>query len=538
MNSKKTLEFTVITDAHLYSPKLGTDTPSYMRFNAKSQKLLKESSGVIAAAFKQIAAEKSDIVLFCGDATCDGDRDSHEEFISMLTALKQCGKRVFAITSTHDYQDSGVTCRYTSDIPEEIPSVRREQLASMYADFGPNEALSVFSDGLSYIVELDGDHVLFALNSDKNGSGRSGYSPECREWISANAAKYTAEGKRLIAMTHHPIISPSPFYSLIGKNDMMSGHEEITEWLSSLGIELIFTGHSHIHDISYRFTDSGRVFYDVSTSALAGFPGLMRSVVIDGDSIRIDSREIEGPTPDGLDGDGIKALLKEQFIGMIRLTLDSAAKDIPTFAQNVSAMSIPALPVYRFGWLIKPAAKLVTSLTIGNAAAWCKKETGISPEEIAEIRDRKIVDFILDLVMHLYGGDAPYSPETCEYRITQGVLSIVDSTVRALHIPFSKLVKGFGSTAELITPLLFNSGICDRSATLRFGADREYIESITTDKQPENINSRKGPFIAALLIMILIIMLLLLPVTALVLLAAHILNHIKYREEIRRLKNE
>ena len=35
---------------------------------------------------------------------------------SGMAALKKCGKRVFAITSTHDFQDNGLTSCYTEDI--------------------------------------------------------------------------------------------------------------------------------------------------------------------------------------------------------------------------------------------------------------------------------------------------------------------------------------------------------------------------------------------------------------------------------------
>ena len=55
-------------------------------------------------------------------------------------------------------------------------------------------------------------------------TGRSGYSEDMRNWIKETAQKATAEGKKLLAFSHHPLISPSPFYSLIGKNDMMGGH--------------------------------------------------------------------------------------------------------------------------------------------------------------------------------------------------------------------------------------------------------------------------------------------------------------------------
>jgi 3',5'-cyclic AMP phosphodiesterase CpdA len=535
----KPLEFTVITDAHYYSKKLGVDTKSYKKFNGKSQKLLKDSEEVITAAFSQIAQKSSEIVLFCGDSTCDGEYESHAEFIELLEALKKCGKRVFAITSTHDYRDEGITYKYTGEVREEIPSAKRSELFDMYRLFGPNEAISVYREGLSYIVELDENYCLFALNSDKDGTGRSGYTAECKAWVEENAKRFKSEGKRMIAITHHPLISPSPFYSLIGKNDMMGGHDEISEWLADLGISLVFSGHSHVHDISYIFSKNNNILYDVSTSALAGYPGYMRQVKIVDDSIIIKSEEITEPVNIKFNGNNLQEHFENQFFGMIRLTLQSAANDIPTFADNVTAISIPSLPIYKYGWLIKPFAKLLNKLTIGTVANWTKAETGLKKEDVKGIKDEKVVDFILDLVMHLYKGDAPYTPDTLQYRITVGLLNIIESLMNVLHINFGKLVKGYDNISDLIIPLLYNKGICDKDAVLPFKPSPADIDKLCNNKYSDTVKrSKKGPFIFAVLILAIIILIPLIPLIAIALGIGFAINSIKYNKEIRSLKNE
>lgn len=88
------LDLIITTDAHYYSPKLGIDTPSYKKYDSTNQKAVKNSPAIISAAFAQIAESNCENVIFCGDATCDGDYDSHVEFIELLYALKKCGKRV------------------------------------------------------------------------------------------------------------------------------------------------------------------------------------------------------------------------------------------------------------------------------------------------------------------------------------------------------------------------------------------------------------------------------------------------------------
>lgn len=530
----ETLELIVFTDAHYYSKKLGVDTESYKKYDSGNQKLVKDSEEVIKAAFTQMAKSKCKNIIFCGDSTCDGDVDSHMEFVNLLTALQKCGKRVFAITSTHDFQDNGLTAKYTEDTKGQTKALKREEIPELYRRFGPDEAISVYKDGLSYFSELDDTYCIFGLNSDRDGNGRSGYSEEMRAWIKENAEKATARGKKLLAFTHHPLVSPSPFYSLIGKNDMMGGHAEIRELLADCGISLVFTGHSHVHDISYIFSEKGNVMYDVSTSALAGYPSYFRRVLIKDNIADITSEHITEPVNIPFNGQDLQEHLYNKFFGTIKLTVKAAAEDIPTFADCAVGISIPKKTSYKLGWIIKPIAKLINKLTIGTIASWTKKETGLNKSDYAAIKDAKVVDFIVDLVMRLYEGDGPYNPETPEYKITLGFLNIIDSILNAIHVPFSKIIKGYDKISDLVIPLLHNAGICDEKAVLPLSADKSTVEKLCNDNYKDTVKaSKKGPYIIAALILAIIILFPLLPIGALAVLAAYLYNRIKYSDEIR-----
>lgn len=534
--NSKSLKLFVFTDAHHYSKKLGIDTPSYKKYDAKNQKMVKDSGDVIKAALAQMAKDDCEYIIFCGDSTCDGDYDSHAEFISFLYALKKCGKKVFAITSTHDYKDNGITHKYTGDVAEEIKSVKREDIAEMYKYLGPDQAISVYKDGLSYFAKLDDEYCIFGLNSDKDGTGRSGYSEDMRNWIKQTAAEATAQGKKLLAFTHHPLVSPSPFYSLIGKNDMMGGHKEIREMLADCGISLVFTGHSHVHDISYIVSDKGNVLYDVSTSAIAGYPGFMRKVVIKDNIAEITSEHIKEPVGIEFNGKDLQEHLYNKFFGTIRLTLNAAAKDIHTFADCAVGISIPKTTSYKLGWIIKPIAKLLNKLTIGNVAAWTRKETGFKKCDYTDIKDDKVTDFIINLVMHLYEGDAPYSPDTPQYKITVALMNIIDSIINTIKLPFSKILRGYTSPSELIIPLLYNSGIPDSNAELPLNATVEEVKRICNYDTADSVKtSKKGPYIVAVLLLLIVLCIPLLPLFAIIILAAYLYNRIKYSKEIRGL---
>ncbi len=537
LNERKPLELIVFTDAHYYSKKLGVDTESYKKRDAGDQKMLKDSGEILAAAFSQIAKSDCKTVIFSGDATCDGDVDSHAEFIAMLYALKKCGKRVLAITSTHDFQDNGITGKYTEDVRQDTKAVTREEIPAMYSQFGPDEADSLYKDGLSYYVRLDENYGIFGLNSDRDGMGRSGYSEDMRAWIRETAEKEAADGKTLLAFTHHPLVSPSPFYSLIGKNDMMGGHKEIREMLADIGINLVFTGHSHIHDISYIFSEKGNCMYDISTSALAGYPGYMRKITVDGNTARVTSEHITEPVHIQFNGRNLQEHLYNKFFGTVKLILKAAAEDINTFADCAIGISIPKKTSYKFGWIIKPIAKILNRLTIGNVAAWTKKETGLTEYDYIDIRNDKVIDFILNLVMHLYEGDAPYTPDTPQYKITVGLLNIIDSILNTIHLPFSKILKGYEKPHDLILPLLYNSGICDEKAELPLSPTRAEVDQICNNKYTEDVKeSKKGPFIIGALILLLILLIPFLPLIAVSILIYYLIYRIKYSDEIRGAK--
>lgn len=537
MFEDKPLDLIVFTDAHYYSKKLGVDTESYKKYDYGNQKMVKDSEEVLKAAFAQMAKSECKNIIFCGDSTCDGDVHSHAEFAALLSALKKCGKRVFAITSTHDFQDNGLTHKYTGPVREDIPALKREEIPSLYKAFGPDEAVSVYKDGLSYFADLDDTYSIFALNSDRDGMGRSGYSEDMREWIISTAAEARSKGRKLLAFTHHPLISPSPFYSLIGKNDMMGGHKEIREILADNGINLVFTGHSHVHDISYMFSEKGNVLYDVSTSALAGYPGYFRNVKIINDVAVITSEHITEPVNLKFNGKDLQEHLYNKFFGTIKLTLNAAAKDLPTFADCAVGISIPKKTSYKYGWIIKPVGKLLNKLTVGTVASWTKKETGLKKEDYAHIKDNKVVDFIIDLVMRLYEGDGPYNPETAEYKIAVGLMNIIDSILKAINLPFSKILKGYNSPSELIIPLLHNGGICDEKAALPLEITSDGIQKICNNNYEDTVKpSKKGPGIIATVILLLILLIPLLPIIGIVVLSAYLTNRIKYSKEIRGIK--
>lgn len=520
-SNNEPLKIQFIADTHYYSRKGGTEGKAYEKAESKSQKVIKDSDLVIKAGFDMLCEDTStDIVVLAGDTTRDGEIESHKEMIEMLRDLKKRGKRVYVITATHDYRGGGVAPGYDGDNEIQVPAVEnRSDLWDMYYEFGPEEAISTFKDGLSYVVQLADGYRLFALNDDTNdkpeGERGSGYSDECMKWIMEQLKDAQDNDQYVIAMTHHPMISPSPFYSIIGKGDMQRNHETTREIFADAGLHCMLTGHTHVHDISYITTKKGNRFYDISVGSMIGCPPAIRNVTFDPKNEKIDVETILIKEVPGLDTNGkpFDEYMKGFFFGMIDEVIWAMGNDIDHLAEMSPSFSVPSEKVKKLGWIIKPIGKFLNKLTFKKIWKLCKKECGLKKADIADIADNKVTDFILELVQNLYCGDSPYGPETREYKLTCGLLNIIDNLLNTIHMPIGKFLKGAESVRSLVEPLLWNPGYCDAADTLPLYPiydEENPAPAEMFEKKPFNDTvkpSKKGPFIVALLVLLVILVL-------------------------------
>ncbi len=520
------LKLTVITDTHYYSPQTGISGKAYENALMKSQKLLNGSREVIESAFEMIKSDSSsDIVLIAGDVTNDGEEAAHIEFREMLSDLKANGKKVYVITATHDYKEK---CKkYVGDEIKEMPGLKREELFDFYREFGPNEAISVKPEYMSYIVQLPDNVRLFALNDDMGIEG------DFLDWVKEQAEDARKSRQFIVAMTHHPIIPPSPMYELIGKGDMHRNYKERRKEYADMGIQLMLTGHTHTHNIGRIFSDKGNAFYAVSTGALIGYPAPIRKITIGNDKIIVDTERVTNADVD-TNGISLESYLKNQLIGVISEMIRVAGSDIDKFAYMASAISIKPKLVYKFGWIIKPVFKWINSVKFGTFAKWTKKETGLKKSDWESIENDKVVDFIISLVSNLFSGENNLTIKDAKCRIYIAFLRIIDSILEALNIDLGKILKIAPDTTALLAPLACK-GEFDA-----YHDELKIYDFINGDNIRKNNNyipiyeqipkSRKGP---AVLICGVLIILALLPLILLAVLIGFIVNQIKYTKKIK-----
>jgi 3',5'-cyclic AMP phosphodiesterase CpdA len=279
----------VFSDAHLYDPSLGTEGQAFEDYLSSDRKLLRESAEIIEAAVEEIIHEDAPIVLVPGDMTKDGERVSHELAAGYLARLENSGKRVYVIPGNHDVEN-GHSFRYEGSKVERVPTVTAGEFATIYGEFGYEEALYRDPDSLSYVAELDNGLWLLALdsclyrenvdNEEPMTDGR--FAPATLEWMEEMLVKAAKEGKAVIAMMHHGVVE-----HYIGQEKnygeyIVDDFPEVSKLLAMYNVRLVFTGHYHAQDITVaRWNDEGKFLFDIETGSLVTYPCPYRVVNID-----------------------------------------------------------------------------------------------------------------------------------------------------------------------------------------------------------------------------------------------------------------
>lgn len=477
----KPLSVVVISDPHYYSKRNWVGVDPYKFPPKREQQYRRGSEEIIKYVFDELCKEgQPDIVLINGDLTNNGEITSHEEMRELLRSLKKRGKRVYVTTATHDYRNDGKS--YGFDVNNnqiDVPAFKREDLYEYYYEFGMNEALSIHLPSMCYTVQLADGYRLLALNDD-HGKSHAGFTDDCFEWIEEQVELANREGQYIVAMTHHPVLTPSPLYKLIAPNDMLEDGEQVASALADMGIHCIFTGHSHIHNISYLTTKKGNVFYDVSTSALVGFPPYFRYAVFkpDDSEIEVTSTLIDNVPSLDTGGKTLSEYIEKLFLGTVEDILTYAQTDYEKFTQLAIGFSLQKEKAYKLRPIIQPIAKYLNNLTFGRVWKITKKQSNVSKDEIARIKNEPVVPYVIECVANLYKGDACMDTRdnldenskinfNVKFRVAVGLLVKLDKLLK----PFSNMLKNHGieSIYSVAMPLLKSQkDISDVNAVLKY----------------------------------------------------------------------
>lgn len=412
---RQELKVYIITDTHHYS----ISTLGYS--DEEDQKCMNESGAIIDSVFnKFIAQDEIDIILISGDLTNNGERPSHKEFIEKLYRLKNAGKRVYVVTATHDYglrelKDGKV-------IGEDDHKAIRSELRNLYLDFGFSESIADYKDGLSYVAKLAPGYRLLAINDDLHGS--DDYDAEHFAWILKQIVAAKSADEYIFAITHHPVLPPSPVFPLFSGRDMRS-YGNKAAILADAGLEFIFTGHAHMQNIASVTTEKGNTLWDTNTGALVGYPTPIRRVVFDADKVSITTEKIDSIDWD-LKGLTLDEYLIAHFDFLLNDVFDSMAYDLNRLGDLGGGFGLSRELIHKLRLPIKIAGKIMQKLTVGKVGhlLWISRKVDKS------IRPILIKDLVIEIIRNIFTGNEHYSPGTPMYQAIMATVTRVHPIIK------------------------------------------------------------------------------------------------------------
>ena len=458
--------FYLLTDSHYVSKKNWVEGKP-ITFRERSDQIALKATPEILDTFidKIIADSETDTVLFTGDNVNNCDMNSHYEFRERLERLVNAGKKVYVIYATHDYSSSGEDnnwfsgCRYTETGTEPVESMKKGDLYEFYCDYGPKQALSVHRESGSYSVKL-GDRVrLIAIVDNGDGGGYCGLFEDGVEWLKNEIKAAENDGDYVLLATHHPVLPPWEIYRHVADHEMYGGYRELWKIMCENGVRVIFTGHTHIQNIRKYTDDSGSWFVDVSTVALANSAGKMRKVTVDAESGECNVTSIGIDKLNGIDTGGLSAyeyLYPLNFPGIWEKLIPLAASDYDEFL-NLAEGYLPDDKLRKYKALVKLTSKKAIKMKMSTVAKLGKSWRAMSPTQKQQLKSIKLTDTVFEILRHIFTGNAPFTPDTVEYKALDGLIARADRLVERFNIKqVKKIIPEGSSLREIAQDFLYN----------------------------------------------------------------------------------
>ena len=285
----------VMSDIHVMAPELlqkrGTAYDNYL---SQDPKLLEYSGEALECLVNETLRRKPDLVIIPGDLTKDGELVSHRLVVSVLGRLRSAGIPVIVVPGNHDI-DNPEGYYFDGDKTSPAERTSPEQFASLYADFGYNQAYAKDPASLSFVCEPVEGLVLLCIDTnkyeenlfvdkgaDKNYNQTSGrIRPATLTWMLAEADKAREAEKQVVLVQHHDA------QGAVQKDYIVPDYEDVSKQLMEHGVHLAFTGHTHLQDIAqYRLVaDSAQVdsLVEVATGSNISYPNPWRTIKVSKD---------------------------------------------------------------------------------------------------------------------------------------------------------------------------------------------------------------------------------------------------------------
>lgn len=299
------IQFGVMSDIHYYAQANIDDKDKCTEICEKTitTSHLADSILMTALDFYAVQAQqgKIDYLLISGDLTKDGDYVSHTTLASILENWEeQTGIPVLVTNGNHDINNTNAQTFKNGAFVKDARQTTPEEFREIYANLGFDLAVEEFTPPsgekagmLSYVAQLKNGYRLIVMDGGKHSADNTesgldvketggNYSEATLAWSLEQIESAVELGYSVIGMTHWNIVPHFGEKELTTFVDFcVDDSVYVRELLADAGMQYVFSGHLHVHDIAQAVSDNGNIIYDIATSSLINYPNLIRNVTFD-----------------------------------------------------------------------------------------------------------------------------------------------------------------------------------------------------------------------------------------------------------------
>ena len=301
---KAPLQIAVVSDVHYYAQsQMGSRGDAWQKYCKMISRQFDQGPALLDAALTAIALQAEEnnckYLLLPGDLTKDGEYEGHKELARRLELFEEeTGIQVMVTNGNHDINNKNASS-FINDKEEPARITTPEEFREIYKNLGYDLAHSTYTPsagqkagGLSYSVRLDGGYRLLVLDTckysaDSTASGTDEHETGgklfdgMKEWALAQMKEAESLGETVIGMSHHNIVNQFKWQESMFQDFVVDDWVEAAETLADAGMKYVFTGHTHMSNISAHTSDKGSMIFDCQTASLTGYPNHFRQVGFD-----------------------------------------------------------------------------------------------------------------------------------------------------------------------------------------------------------------------------------------------------------------
>ncbi len=269
----------VVSDPHVMAPGLllneGTAWTNYLDGQRKLVDYSKPLFDEMIRRIKEVI--QPELVLITGDLTKDGEQLSHQYVISKLNELQTEGIKTLVIPGNHDRGSNSDAVYYNGESTSPADVATNDWFATQYVNYGYGTSSERETSTLTYACEPITGLVVIGVDSGTDGA----VSTTTLNWVVEKATAARNNGKKVIAMMHHPLIPHFTGVDNFVETAVVVDYETVRNALADAGVKVVFTGHFHTSDIAMdKNADLSCEIYDVNTGSLISYPCDYREVTL------------------------------------------------------------------------------------------------------------------------------------------------------------------------------------------------------------------------------------------------------------------